>query len=101
MAYTNVACILAFLGIWIEKGMGMIVPGFLPTPLGEIVEYFPTVPETLVCIGVWAFGILMYSWMIHLAIPILSGELSIHPEAAEVKPGLAGAPVDWKHPRPA
>jgi hypothetical protein len=43
----------------------------------------------------------MYSWMIHLAIPILSGELSIHPEAAEVKPGLAGAPVDWKHPRPA
>ena len=101
MAYVNVACILAFLGIWIEKGMGMIVPGFLPTPLGEIVEYFPTVPETLVCIGVWSFGILMYSWMIHLAIPILSGELSIHPEAAEVKPGLSGAPVDWKHPRPA
>jgi Ni/Fe-hydrogenase subunit HybB-like protein len=78
MRYTNAACILAFVGIWIEKGMGMIVPGFLPTPLGEIVEYFPTMPETLICIGVWSFGLLMYSWMIHLAVPILSGQFQHH-----------------------
>ena len=78
MPYTNAACILAFVGIWIEKGMGMIVPGFLPTPLGEIVEYFPTMLETLMCIGVWSFGLLMYSWMIHLAVPILSGQFQRH-----------------------
>jgi molybdopterin-containing oxidoreductase family membrane subunit len=78
MIYTNAACILAFVGIWIEKGMGMIVPGFLPTPLGEIVEYFPTTLETLICIGVWSFGLLMYSWMIHLAVPILSGQFQHH-----------------------
>ena len=78
MLYTNAACILAFVGIWIEKGMGMIVPGFLPTPLGEIVEYFPTMLETLMCIGVWSFGLLMYSWMIHLAVPILSGQFQRH-----------------------
>ncbi len=74
MPLVNFACILAFLGIWCEKGMGMVVPGFLPTPLGEIVEYFPSTNETLVCVGIWAFGILMYSWMIHLAIPILTGK---------------------------
>jgi molybdopterin-containing oxidoreductase family membrane subunit len=78
MSYTTVACILAFVGIWIEKGMGMIVPGFLPPPLGEIVEYFPTMLETLICIGVWSFGLLMYSWMIHVALPILSGQLQHH-----------------------
>jgi molybdopterin-containing oxidoreductase family membrane subunit len=78
MLYTNAACILAFVGIWIEKGMGMIVPGFLPTPLGEIVEYFPTMLETLMCIGVWSFGLLMYSWMIHLAVPILAGQFQRH-----------------------
>ncbi len=78
MFYTNAACILAFVGIWIEKGMGMIVPGFLPTPLGEIVEYFPTMLETLMCIGVWSFGLLMYSWMIHLAVPILAGQFQRH-----------------------
>ncbi|RJP35124.1 MAG: polysulfide reductase [Candidatus Omnitrophota bacterium] len=71
--WVNVACILSIVGIWIEKGMGLIVPGFLPTPLGEIVEYLPTPNETLICIGIWAFGILLFSWMLHLAIPIMSG----------------------------
>jgi hypothetical protein len=43
----------------------------------------------------------MYTWMIHLAIPILTGELSIRPGQSNVKPGLPEAPVDWKQPRPA
>ena len=34
----NIACVLAFVGIWIEKGMGLVIPGFIPTPLGEIFE---------------------------------------------------------------
>ena len=38
----NAACVLSIVGIWIEKGMGLIVPAFIPTPLGEIVEYTPT-----------------------------------------------------------
>jgi molybdopterin-containing oxidoreductase family membrane subunit len=73
MAFANVACVLSIWGIWIEKGPGMVVPGFVPTPLGEIVEYFPTLDESLICIGIWAFGFLIYSWLVHLAIPILSG----------------------------
>jgi molybdopterin-containing oxidoreductase family membrane subunit len=73
MAFSNLACILSIWGIWIEKGPGMVVSGFVPTPLGEIVEYFPTLAESLICIGVWAFGFLIYSWLVHLAVPILSG----------------------------
>ena len=71
--WMNLACILATVGIWIEKGPGLIIPGFLPTPLGEIVEYVPTHNETMVCVGIWAIGILIFSWMLHLAIPITSG----------------------------
>jgi uncharacterized membrane protein YqaE (UPF0057 family) len=37
-----IACILAFIGAWIEKGMGLIVPGFIPSTLHEIVEYSPS-----------------------------------------------------------
>jgi molybdopterin-containing oxidoreductase family membrane subunit len=73
IAFSNLACILSIWGIWIEKGPGMVVAGFVPTPLGEIVEYFPTLAESLICIGVWAFGFLIYSWLVHLAVPILSG----------------------------
>ena len=57
----------------------MVVSGFVPTPLGEIVEYFPTLNEAMICIGVWAFGFLIYSWLVHLAIPILSGKVRLMP----------------------
>jgi Ni/Fe-hydrogenase subunit HybB-like protein len=79
MVFSNIACVFSILGIWIEKGPGMVVSGFVPTPLGEIVEYFPTLYESLICIGVWAFGILIYSWLVHLAIPILSGTFRHRP----------------------
>lgn len=72
----NTACILAIVGIWVEKGMGLIIPGFIPTPLGSIVEYLPSVNEVLVCVGIWALGLLLFSWMVHLAIPIMSGNFS-------------------------
>ena len=90
----NTACVCCVIGIWIEKGMGLVIPGFIPTPLGNIVEYVPSINETLVCLGIWALGILMYSWMLHLAIPIMSGRFRkepIRPLAADAqsKGGLA------------
>jgi len=80
IAWLNVACVCCFVGIWIEKGMGLIIPGFVPTPLGQVVEYLPTVNETLVCLGIWAFGTLMFTWMLHVAIPIMNGSLRANPE---------------------
>ena len=80
----DAACIALIVGIWIEKGMGLIVPGFVPTPLGQIVEYQPSWNETLICLGIWSFGILMYSWMLHVAIPIMNGHLSA--KAPSTKP---------------
>jgi Ni/Fe-hydrogenase subunit HybB-like protein len=74
MMYLNIACVLAVVGIWIEKGMGMVVPGFVPSPQGTIVEYMPTQTEVLVSMGIWAFGLLLFTWLLHLAIPILKGE---------------------------
>jgi len=76
LKYLNVACVLAILGIWIEKGMGLVVPGFIPSPLGEIVEYSPSLNETLVCLGIWAFGLLCYTVFLRMSIPILQGRLS-------------------------
>jgi Ni/Fe-hydrogenase subunit HybB-like protein len=76
LKYLNIACVLAIIGIWIEKGMGLVVPGFIPTPLGEMVEYAPSLNETLVCLGIWAFGLLCYTIFLRMAIPILQGTLS-------------------------
>jgi molybdopterin-containing oxidoreductase family membrane subunit len=82
--FLNAACLFLIVGIWIEKGMGLIVPAFIPSPLGEIVEYTPTLNETLVCLGIWAFGLLVYTILVRVSIPVLAGRLTIdrlyHPD---------------------
>ena len=76
LRWLDVACVLAIVGIWIEKGMGLVIPGFVPSPLGEIVEYSPTLNETLVCLGIWAFGLLVYTVLLRVAVPILQGRFT-------------------------
>jgi molybdopterin-containing oxidoreductase family membrane subunit len=82
LRWLNIACVLAIVGIWIEKGMGLVVPGFIPSPLGEIVEYSPTLNETLVCLGIWAFGLLCYTLFLRMTVPVLQGRLSQSGEVA-------------------
>ena len=76
LKWLNVACVLAIVGIWIEKGMGLVVPGFIPSPLGEIVEYSPSLNETLICLGIWAFGLLCYTLFLRMTVPVLQGKLT-------------------------
>lgn len=76
LKFLNVACILSIVGIWIEKGMGLVIPGFTPTPLGALVEYTPSLNETLVSLGIWAFGLLAYTVFLRMSVPILQGKLS-------------------------
>lgn len=71
----NIACVLAFVGIWIEKGMGLVVPGFIPTPLGEVFEYTPTWVELGVTLGIWALCALIFTLLARASIAIELGEV--------------------------
>jgi len=64
------ACILLFLGIWIEKGIGLIVPGLVPSPLGEVVDYAPSWVEVSITLGVLALGIFVVSMLLKPALII-------------------------------
>ncbi len=71
-----IACGLLFLAIWIEKGFGLIVPGFIPGPWGKIAEYFPTLVEVGVTIGIWAMGAFIFSILARTGIAIELGKLT-------------------------
>jgi Ni/Fe-hydrogenase subunit HybB-like protein len=71
----NIGCILIIMGVYIEKGMGLVVPGFVPGTLGEIYEYSPTRSEILITMGIWACGALLYTLLLKFAVPIYTGKL--------------------------
>jgi molybdopterin-containing oxidoreductase family membrane subunit len=72
----NIGCILIITGIWIEKGMGLIIPGFIPAPLGEVWEYSPSLIEILVAMGIWSIGALVLTVLLKIIIPIELGEFT-------------------------
>ena len=75
MGRLPIPCAMAFAGIWIEKGMGLIVPGFIPSPIGEVTEYYPSFVEVLMTVGIWAFGFFILTILLKGAIGILLGEI--------------------------
>jgi molybdopterin-containing oxidoreductase family membrane subunit len=97
LRYLNLACVCLIVGIWIEKGMGLIVPAFIPTPVGEIVEYSPTLNEALVSLGVWGFGLLVYTIFVRITVPVLSGRLT-YDQPLESAEGPVSPAVDRSHP---
>jgi Ni/Fe-hydrogenase subunit HybB-like protein len=64
------ACGLVFLSLWIEKGLGLVVTGFVPSPLEAITDYIPTSPEIAITIGVWAMGLLLITFFYKIFISI-------------------------------
>ena len=70
----NVGCLATYAGVYIEKGMGLIIPGLTPDALGEIYEYYPTTTELRVAAGVFALGFLVFTLMLKVAVPISLGE---------------------------
>jgi Ni/Fe-hydrogenase subunit HybB-like protein len=81
----NLGCVLIFAGVYIEKGMGLVIPGMTPDTLGEIYEYQPTLTEIGVTIGVFGVGGLVFTFLVKAAIPILLGtrKAGVPPPAPE------------------
>jgi Ni/Fe-hydrogenase subunit HybB-like protein len=92
--WLNVGCFATYAGCYIEKGMGLIVPGLTPDTLGEIYEYYPTLTEVRVAAGVFAVGFLVFTLMLKVAVPIVLGQMSLaraHGHAAIPQPNAPAA----------
>jgi len=104
LRWLMIACGMLFVGIWIEKGIGLVIPGFIPSPLGEIVEYRPTWVELCITAGIWALGFFVLTVLVKVALPIELGEARspyitggsksplVRPRSARVSAGDARLP---------
>jgi len=64
------ACIAIIFSLWIDKGIGLIIGGFIPSPEGEVLEYDPTFTEISVTIGIWAIGLLILTALLKIVVSV-------------------------------
>ncbi|MCP4487202.1 MAG: polysulfide reductase NrfD [Gammaproteobacteria bacterium] len=68
-------CVAVFVGIWLEKGMELLLPGFSPSPIGEMTEYYPSFIEIANSLGNWALGFIVLSVLVKGAVGVLVGDI--------------------------
>lgn len=64
------SCIILFISLWIDKGLGLVVGGFIPNPLEQVREYIPTAPELMISLGVYAIGALVLTVMYKVTLSV-------------------------------
>jgi molybdopterin-containing oxidoreductase family membrane subunit len=73
----NLGCLLIYAGVYIEKGMGLVIPGMTPSTLGEIYDYTPTMTEIRIGAAIFSLGFLVFTLLCKVAVPILVGDFTV------------------------
>jgi molybdopterin-containing oxidoreductase family membrane subunit len=73
-----IGCIAVFGSLWIDKGLGMVIAGFVPNPLGQVVHYAPTAPELTISLAIYAIGILIVTALYKIALEV-RGQMKTEP----------------------
>jgi molybdopterin-containing oxidoreductase family membrane subunit len=63
-------CGLVIITTWLDKGLGLMTGGFVPNPMEHVTEYWPTTPEALIALGIWAMGFLILTLLYKVAVSI-------------------------------
>jgi Ni/Fe-hydrogenase subunit HybB-like protein len=63
-------CGLIIITTYIDKGLGLMTGGFVPNPLEHVVEYWPTLPEFLITLGVYSVGALVLTILYKVAVSV-------------------------------
>jgi len=66
----KIACLATFFSLWIEKGITLVITGFIPNTFETITRYIPTIPEVFITLGVWSAGFLILALLYKIAVSI-------------------------------
>jgi molybdopterin-containing oxidoreductase family membrane subunit len=67
----NIGAVFIWFGVFIEKGITLITPGFNPDALGQIYIYRPSLTEIKVSVAIFAIGFLIFTLLTKIAIAIV------------------------------
>ena len=73
----DIACVATLFGLWVEKGLGLIVPGFVPSTLHEVVEYLPNALEWKISLGIWALGLIIFTLGLKIAVAVFTDAMHV------------------------
>ncbi|MBA4371585.1 MAG: menaquinol oxidoreductase [Thermodesulfovibrio sp.] len=76
-----IALVSVFVAAWIDKGMGLVIGGFIPNMFERVTEYTPTATELAITVGVYAVGLLVLTVLYKIAIGVredTAGEAEHH-----------------------
>ena len=66
----GLTCVAVFVSLWIDKGLGLVIGGFIPNPLEHVVEYVPTAPEIMITIAIYGLGALILTLLYKIALGV-------------------------------
>ena len=69
-SWLKFGCVAVVASLWIDKGLGMVIAGFVPNPLGKVVHYSPTVPELMISLAIYAVGALILTGLYKIALEV-------------------------------
>jgi Ni/Fe-hydrogenase subunit HybB-like protein len=64
------ACAAVFVSMWIDKGFCLVVGGFIPSPLGDVTQYLPAVPELVIAAAIYAASALILTVLYKITIGV-------------------------------
>jgi len=64
------ACVMLFISLWIDKGFGLIIGGFVPNMLEQVRPYWPSRQESIISLGIWAIGLLILTFLYKIAVSV-------------------------------
>jgi molybdopterin-containing oxidoreductase family membrane subunit len=72
-----VACVMLFISLWIDKGLGLVLGGFVPNPMEHVTEYYPKANEIMVTLGVWAIGFFILSALYKITVSVKQANVPV------------------------
>jgi Ni/Fe-hydrogenase subunit HybB-like protein len=67
----TMGAVLIYLGVYIEKGIALLIPGFTPDVLGQIYVYRPSLTEFRTSVAIFSVGFLIFTLITKVAVAII------------------------------